>query len=214
MTTDAIAARLKESEDLLHWIHEHLHELTVPRLPEKRVHLACGAWHVGIEYHQAIVTLVHDGLLAAAMALVRPMLEAFVRGMWLAYAATDAEVDRAGEDHFPNNVDKLIGDLKKAEQVPHEELAVLKSQWWKRLCSYTHTGYQQIGARLTMGGIGYDYSDAEMVEPLMWADWVALLITSAFAKVAENRSLDQALNDLVQAKAAELDEGNDEPPPT
>ena len=214
MTTENVAARLRKSEDLLDWINEHLHGLTVPRLPEKRIHIACGAWHVGIEYHQAIVILVQAGLFAAAMALVRPILEAFVRGMWLVYAATDAEVDRAGEDHFPNNIDKLISDLKRAKQVPHEELAQIKSRSWKRLCSYTHTGYQQIGGRLTMEGVGYDYSHSEMVEPLIWADWIAVLIMNAFARVAENVSLTQALSDLLQAKAAELDKGNDESPPT
>ncbi len=189
------ATQLKASEELRDWVAEYLNGLKLPRLPhDKRVQLGCGAWHVGIEHHQAIVQLVGSQLHASALALIRPMLDAYVRGLWLIYAATDDDVDNAWRDVIPNDINRLLGDLAKAEQSPHKELAVLKSQWWKRLCSFTHTGYHQIAMRLTAEGLGYDYSDEEIVKALAWADLLVTWILNGFARVAENEALSEALH--------------------
>ena len=61
-----------------------------------------------------------------------------------------------------------------------------KAEWWKRLCSFTHTGYQQIGARLTPDGLGYGYTLIEVDQALQWADAIALLVVVSFASVMRN----------------------------
>jgi hypothetical protein len=39
-------------------------------------------------------------------------------------------------------------EFRRRDQLGHRQ------QWWNTLCSYTHTGYQQIGARWTSEGVG------------------------------------------------------------
>ena len=135
----------------------------------------------------AIVELVHAMLHGSALALVRPMSEAYVRGMWLMYAATDEGVDRAGRDRFPNKTD-IVTALEKSH---FSSQPFSDNQSWKRLCSYTHTGYQQIGARLTSQGLGWNYQDSEILEALLWADTTTLAAAAAVAIEAQNDPLAQ-----------------------
>ena len=115
----------------------------------------------------AILELVHATLHGSALALVRSMYEAYIRGMWLMYVATDEDIDRAGRDKFPPN-SNIITALEKSPHFSSNPFSDVKDQSWKRLCSYTHTGYQQIGARLTPQGLGYNYQDSEILEALHW----------------------------------------------
>ena len=184
-----IAQRLKKSECIMNWCYSKLVGVEIPQLPNsKRLQLASACWHVTIEHSMAIVELVHATLHGSALALIRVMYESYVRGMWLMYAATDEDIDRAGRDQFPSNSD-IVTALEKSPHFSSQPFSDLKNQSWKRLCSYTHTGYQQIGARLTSQGLGYDYQDSEILEALLWADTIALTTAAAVAIEAQNDPL-------------------------
>ena len=185
----AIAQRLNKSDCIVRWYLSKLVGMEIPRLPNsKRLQLASACWHVTIEHSMAIVELVHATLHGSALALIRVMYEPYVRGMWLMYAATDEDIDRAGRDQFPSNSD-IVTALEKSPHFSSQPFSDLKNQSWKRLCSYTHTGYQQIGARLTSQGLGYDYQDSEILEALLWADTIALTTAAAVAIEAQNDPL-------------------------
>ena len=187
--------RLRESDRVLLWVNSKLDGMKIPQLADdnrqvpdeeddrrkqrKRSRLACACWHVAVEHSMAIVVLVHEKLHGSALALIRPLFEAYARGMWLMHAATDDEVDRAGH---------IVGGA----------LVGLKKDSWSRLCSFTHTGYQQIGARLTPEGLGYDYQDGEILQALEWADGITLMSLMAFAGLTANETLaNEALEYLV-----------------
>jgi hypothetical protein len=181
--TDATrSAVLKESIEVLRWIHANLDGLKVPVLPtSKRAQLAGGCWLVAIEHSQAIVVLVEHMLYGSALAMQRPLFEAYLRGMWLMHAATETDVDAAGRDEFPRDVNKLLDGVRRAGA---DHLVHIKEQWWSRMCSLTHTGYQQIGARLTAEGLGQAYNETEVSQALAWADGVGLLVVVALSTLA------------------------------
>ncbi len=87
----------------------------------------------------------------------------------------------------------MIADLERPGRFPPGVLSGLKSHSWTQLCSYTHTGYRQIGARLTTEGLGYNYEDAEVLEALNWANQIALMSSLAFANLANNEPLSIAV---------------------
>ena len=187
----AIAQRLKKSECIMSWYYSKLVGVEIPQLPNsKRLQLASACWHVTIEHSMAIVELVRTTLHGSALALIRLTYEAYVRGMWLMYAATDEDIDRAGRDKFPRN-SVIVTALEKSPHFSAHPFSDLKNQSWERLCSFTHTGYQQIGARLTPQGLGYDYQDSEILEALLWADTIALAAAAAVAIEAQNDPLAQ-----------------------
>ncbi|HXG69774.1 MAG TPA: hypothetical protein VNJ04_04080 [Gemmatimonadaceae bacterium] len=193
---------LQQSIATLNWIHSKLHGQKIPKMPtSKRMQLAGGCWHVTIEHSMAIVVLVDQSLHGSALALVRPLFESYIRGMWLMHAATDAEVDAAGRDEFPRDINKLTRALRAAGA---SHFTALKEQWWKRLCSLTHTGYQQIGARLTPEGLGYAYDNDEIAQALGWADGIGLLAVVAFAGMAEDHALAQEALNYMRAASGEV----------
>ena len=198
----AINQRLQESERSLNWVHSKLDGMNISQLPDdKRAQLAAACWHVAIEHSMAIVVLVRQTLHGSALTLIRPLFEAYVRGMWLMHAATKDDLDRAGRDKFPNDFNRLVNELD--EKFPSlRPFSAVKKQSWKRLCSFTHTGYQQIGARLTPQGLGYDYQDSEILQALEWADMFRLLAVGAFATLTANEPL--AREALVQQDRALL----------
>ena len=187
----AIAQRLKKSECIVRWWGSKFGGMRIPQLPNsKRLQLASACWHVTIEHSMGILELVRATLHGSALALVRPMYEAYIRGMWLMYAATDEDIDRAGRDKFPFNP-VIVTALEKSPHFPSNPFSDVKDQSWKRLCSYTHTGYQQIGARLTSQGLNCNFQDSEILEALLWADMIALAAAAAIAIEAQNDPLAQ-----------------------
>ena len=57
---------------------------------------------------------------------------------------------------------------------------------------YTHTGYQQIGARFTAEGLGYAYDDEELIFAMNAADSISLMCVIELAGLAGNEGLAQA----------------------
>jgi hypothetical protein len=197
--TGAVLLRLRRSDEVIRWVHANLDGKKIPALPdEKRVQLAAACWHIAIDHQMAVVVLVHETLHASALALMRPTIEAYVRGLWLRYAATDQELDKAGRDQFANDFfGKIVADLEMPGRFDHGALSHLKGETWRRLCSYTHTGYQQIGARLTTSGLGYDYEESEILGALALVDSIALMAVIELAGLAKDTRLRlRALDEL------------------
>lgn len=189
---------------LINWIHVNLNGITIEGLgTSKRNLFSAGCWHVAIEHHQGVVALVQDGIWGSALALLRPQFEAYVRGEWLMHAATDADIERAGRDEFPNDFfGRIVRDLeqpgllKKARGGP--ALSNIKGEPWQRLCSLTHTGFHQIGARITPEGIGCEFPESEITDALGISDLVALMSMGAFAGLAKKPDLEEHIRDLVK----------------
>ncbi len=195
----AVLLRLRRSDEVIHWVHASLDGKKIPALPhEKRVQLAAACWHIAIDHQMAVVVLVHETLHASALALMRPTIEAYVRGLWLLYAATDEDLNKAGRDQFANDFfGKIVADLEEPGRFDQGALSHLKGDTWRRLCSYTHTGYQQIGARLTSSGLGYEYEESEILGALALVDSIALMSVIELAGLAKDSKLRlRALDEL------------------
>ena len=203
----AIKLRLQESERIVNWVHSKLDGMKIPQLPDdKRSQFASACWHVAIDHSMAIVVLVRETPHGSALALIRPLFEAYVRGMWLMRAATNDDIDRAGRDQFPN-VSRIVAELD--EKFPSvRPFSAVKDPLWSRWCSLTHTGYQQIGARLTPQDLGYDYEDSEILQALHLADMLRLLVVDAFANLTANEPLArEALDQLRRIEVYAADVG-------
>ena len=187
-------SRYKES---MLWVQQHLEGLTLAELC-KRSHLAGACLHASIEHGFAIIVLVDEDLFGSALALIRLQFEAYVRGMWLAQCANDGQLDKAGHDEFPA-MNSTIVSLEKPGLLDSALLSTIKGDAWKPLNSLTHTGYQQIGPRLSKDGIGSYFDDDQIRVALNWAEALAILCTVAFAGLAKDDQL--ALAALERARS-------------
>jgi hypothetical protein len=192
-----LAGHVGRSNHVMRWVNERLHGLPLPSLPDdKRQQLAGACLHVAVEHSKSIVVLVEATMYGSALALVRLMLEAYVRGMWLMYGATPKQVDQAGRDQFERTFAQMVDEIEST--VPRG-LSGVKGAFWNRLCSFTHTGYQQIGARLTASGLGDEYAAEELIGALGWADGVQLLCAVEFAAMARNPAIGSDIADFTRS---------------
>lgn len=183
---DDLTRALRESQETTIWIHARLDGLKIPRMRESlRTGMACASWHVAIEHSQAIVVLVDHSLLGSATAMIRPLLEAYVRGMWLLHCASDSAVERARNDSYPN-MTIIIDGLSRAGL---HDWADIHERWWKALCSLTHTGPHQLILRTTPEGLGDNYTAHQIEQTLGWADGISLLTLVALATLADQHAL-------------------------
>jgi hypothetical protein len=114
-----------------------------------RNRVAVSLYHLCIEHHQAIHTLVDHGVIASAFALVRPQLEAYVRGAWFAVCATDDQVAEFLRNEDPPAIRILIEQLEQHEAYKDGNLSRMKRELWDTLCGFTHGGLVQVLARNT-----------------------------------------------------------------
>ncbi len=196
----SVSMLLRQSERTLLWVANQLDGLKLPGLSgNKRLRLAAGCLHLAIEHAQAIVVLTQEKCFGSALALQRPLIEAWTRGFWLFYAATEEDVDRAEQDKFPPK-----GEIVKGLEAKHDaEFPYLKGEIWAMLCSYTHSGFKQIEARMSMAGLQSNYTLEHVRQALCCADVLQLVSAIVVAKAAGNQPLTHAVFDRLEAYAAE-----------
>ena len=182
---------LAESADISNWIDSSVHNLAVPS--GDREAMAAALFDLVHEHHKSIQLLLKSNLPGSAFSLVRPTLEAYVRGVWLLRCASDKEVENFKNDKI---IGKDFGDLiKEIEARPGYDVDVLskvKKDAWGAMCSYAHGGFLQVVRRMTPGQITPNYSEDEMFEVIKSSSAIALLAASEIFSMASR-------NDLVEA---------------
>ena len=183
------AQHLALSHDLAAWIEHQVHELPLPG--SVRTRLAGTCFVVVQEHHQAILLLLSQShpLHASAFALVRPVFDAYIRGLWFANCATDADLEQFSLGKSPPNMPTMLAAIKKIAEFDSGQLSTIYTQSWSAMCDYTHTGSQQILRWNTNDAIQQSYSDAEVDEVLSFTGTLALLSTLGLAAIAANESL-------------------------
>ena len=178
---------MRRSEDTVLFVVESVNGLKMPELPNsKRMQLSAGCLHVAIEHGQSIVVLAQHKCFGSALALQRPLLETFQRGLWLRHAATNDQVDAAGSDKFPSKT-TMLEELEKTLQLNGPPY--MRGAFWNQMCSYTHGGFQQVGARLTKEGLQSNYTFDEVKQVLRSSEMVQLAAAAGLATMAANESL-------------------------
>lgn len=179
---------LLKSFALHDWLSHRLHDLEIST--SKRARLAVGCYDQVFEHHFAICLLLRSKVYGSAFALVRPVFEGFVRGVWLKNSASDSELEKYYGDTLDLKFWQLLERVEKFPGFESGMLTDLKKSSWKAMSSYTHGGVLQASRRYTREFIEPSYSDEEIIEVSKIAGSFALL---AFQQIAaEANRLDLA----------------------
>lgn len=192
--------RLAQGHELAAWIEHQVHEL--PLEGSLRVRFAGTCFLVAQEHHQAILLLLSQAhpMHAPAFALVRPVFEAYLRGVWFAHCATDENLKGFAKGDSPPKMPKMLEAIEKAPEFNSGQLSTIYASSWSAMCAYTHTGSQQVLRWNTSDAIQQNYPDADVNEALSFTGALALLSTIGLAAIAAN----VALAERALAKAEEL----------
>lgn len=133
------------------------------------------------QHHSAILILLSNKppVAATALALLRLLLEATFRGLWVSHCASDEQVESfvSGDKKQLDmaNVTKALGACFNKDHVQQ----VLHTKLWPVLSAYTHTYELQIQRWLGDTVIEPNYTDQELLWLLEKANSTMQLATSA-----------------------------------
>jgi hypothetical protein len=155
--------QLSEATAEAYEIARSLHGLQLRSDPRSRVALACFA--VAQQHHSAILILLANSppLQATAFALLRPLLEATLRGEWVSHCATDEQVKTfalGGKKQL--DMASVVSELGKKVGNSNAH-SVLYKNTWPIVSAYTHTFEHQIQHWLSSSGISPNYSTEQVV---------------------------------------------------
>lgn len=186
----------KKSEELLAWLVANTSnfELSVATLGEKRVRAGVACLHLAMETHEAILVLLKKPLVGVAAALVRVIVEAYVRGAWILYCATDEQVNKwVDKDEREPTFREMVLAIEAHPGFRGSELSRLVGRAWNAMNSYTHCGALQITRLNTIDGVEPNYTIEECQEFLRLADGMALAAAGILAELAGKEELSREL---------------------
>jgi len=193
-----MSEHLERGEAIAAWIDARIDGLDIPN--NVRVRLAAACLDMALEHHCAILLLTRQERYGSAAALARCAFEAYVRGVWLYYCATDAELGRLRHnDRIDKCLRDLIVELEQHEAFNVGVLSQVKNQSWRAMNSMTYGGMQQLSRRMTADEIRPSYTDAESADAVSSATSIALLAAIAVAAIAGDEELARAVLDRAQA---------------
>jgi hypothetical protein len=152
---------------------------------------------------QSFTFLARNPYDGGAFALVRPLVEASVEGLWQFYCASEETFRRAyaGEDvdpGLPNMMDEL--DKHLGERV----FGGLRTNV-KTLHGFTHGGIEQLGRRFdNEGNLHPNYSDQEKRTAIQVASATYVLLSSIFCKEASDSPSIDERSTAIETRYTEL----------
>jgi hypothetical protein len=141
--------------------------------------LIIGYWSLLLDYHTAIITLLPEELYGAAFALLRPIVEAWVR-IHVAKMGSDDTVLQLKNDTYRVDFSKVGEEIDKAYGLDFFAKSLNKSIR-DALHSYTHSGSFQIARRFDESATKSRYSDGailNLIEGSMTALFMATVVTT------------------------------------
>ncbi len=182
------------------WLRLAVHEKSLPA--NNRVRAAGSCLGIAQDHHHAIIVLLGARLYASCFALLRVAFEAYVRGEWLALCATDTQIRKFMKGWEPPKIDDLLEALSQKDAFQEGRLSLIKKRNWKTLCGYTHTGGVHVQRWNTSDGIQANYSVAEVLEVLRFADIIATLSVLGVLSLAGDAETAEKLLDCFKTRMA------------
>ncbi len=150
-----------------------------------------------IEHHRSIVLLVERKLYSSACILLRPLFEAYVKGLWFTHCAQDKDFAALRKDNFNKTFGVMVSEI---DTVKGSKLATPKGHYWKTLNSFTHSGAALLGRKYNRDTITNSH-DEELIESLLdFSANYALLSGIEVSMLSENIEAIEASVELASHK--------------
>ncbi len=194
MPSALLQRRIDQSVRLGNWINPEINKLDL-RITDNRTHICGGLLYVALNHHHSIVVLIANALPTSAASLMRPLLETYVRAVWLERCATDEQFEQFRRGGSIGPFGTLIAAIETLEGFKGGALTEIKKRFWTPMNDYVHGGIQLVIRHMTEDGIETNYSDEELLEMLYLADSFAVMTVIAMGRMANSMDLGRAALD-------------------
>lgn len=144
-----------------------------------RLRIAQTYFRLSLEHHLGLHALMELEVHASGKALLRPQLDAFLRGVWFLEKATESEIAQwmRGErtNQIPPKYTPLIAALETIERYSDGGLRMLHDETLRLLHDFTHGGKLQIAAFNSGDEIKSNFKDLDILSMLRTSSTLAWL---------------------------------------
>lgn len=134
----------------------------------ERNRASAASFAIAQDHHAAIVVLLKSTLYSSSFALLRSLFEAYLRGLWLKYCATEAEVSEFLRGQEPPKT--LLAQIENTPEFRSGALSRIKKDSWRTMCDFTHTGGLHLQRWQSEDGVEPSFVAAELEECLNCAE--------------------------------------------
>lgn len=167
---------------------------------DDRISLSIALIDISLEHYYSISILVERKRYGSAAALVRPQMESYIVGLWLASEATDDEVSkfksngrlksRTRRNRSGKKDDKLffeyIDELVNVDTDLQKVLKMNKDDVWAALNGYTHSGLIAVSRRFKDEQIKSNYDEKTVDNLAHFANQYAVFALSFLASLEDS----------------------------
>jgi len=178
---------ISDSGKLIQWSDKKIDGLEISSDDRSRIVASC--LDMALEHQKGIVLLIANKIYGSAFSLIRLQFEAYVRGLWLKYCASEKEIERFKKNKLDKKLGKLIEDIEKVEGYKGGTLSKAKAAGWKAMNSFTHSGFSQIVRRNTETSIEPNYEMDEIEEAINFTNAIGLLACLEISFLTNNEKL-------------------------
>lgn len=190
---EELTGAIQRSKELAGWIGDSMDGIRVVASDRNRLAGAC--FHIGLAHHTAITNLIDRQQYASAFALLRPQIDSFARGYWIARAATIEEIERVKAGNDPPGTLKLMRLLESIGAASPASLSSIAERTWAAVCDYTHTGSRMMILHMSEEEIGPAWRDEDLITGIHASDAWAIMIGIGIAGLSDNATLAQSMFD-------------------
>jgi hypothetical protein len=140
----------------------------VEMIATDRHRIVGAAFGISTDHHAAIVVLMRHTLYSSSFALLRVLFEAYLRGLWLKYCASDEHALRVFHGEEPPKT--IVAEIEATETFSHGVLSNIKNKTWRAMCAYTQTGGLQLQRWQSDSAIEPTFDEGELEECLNAAE--------------------------------------------
>ena len=200
---DKVSVELSEACKLAAYLSVKLHDVSISDTLRNRIAGAC--FSVVLDHFDAVLMLLgrNSKLCSSAYALMRPIFESYIRGMWFLHCASDETIENFNKNkpyQLPKKIESLIEEVEQAVRF-EKQLSNIYTKDWSDLCDYAHTGLLQIQRWNTSQAIEPNYPEDEILEVIRFTSALAVLTTVSVAQGVVNNN--KLANEFL-AKAKEI----------
>jgi len=159
--------------------------------------LSIALFDIAIEHSKAAVVLIENSLFASCYALIRPLLECFIRAGWIQYCASDEQIVRIREkDEFPHiSLYRMFNSVEEVKDWPDTLSNFLKIAL-RNMHSYTHGGSQLIARRYKNGDLVHAIDDEELYGVKQLVSMIAFLSVNEIVLITKTQNKDNFIKGL------------------
>ncbi len=155
------------------------------QMQESRLVLAVAFFSIALEHHLAILRLFQSRLPSSAFALLRSVVDAYVRGEWAAKIATEGDADKFMQGKLDPKPDFVIKRLRQLFPDLGDPLEELKRLGWTTWSGFTHAGHSQLSNWISNGAIGPIHSEENCIKVIQFATRLAFLSALSLVDIAK-----------------------------